>query len=349
MVANPLFSIETNQGFERVNVELNIHFTDVLDSYGLGTAVSIQKIDKFNQLSDLYVIETTEGRFVLRVFDSKHQHIVEIQCQIVSELNNVQTIHPLRCRRGSFVYSVDDTNCFAWMVYPYISGPLFISPETNLLDVAKSGLNFLVALRQWQDRNGDIVRGLPEIKRFPDRWMDLIKRIGNVEDNHLSEVTRKVIDRNLPLLDTIIASACGCQVGPVELAHCDLQHANIIIGPLGPTIIDLEDICLDRISVSAAHAIFKIVRHGVYLELFNADQAYEETVKPLIEWAENRGLFAGGPKKILALAAHRTVGDVHNILVAMETPETAWVSYDLEKKISNMLEIGVLFGMPVNY
>jgi len=347
MLVSSLFSIETNQGFEAVEEDLSTEFAVALDSFGVGSVHSFKKIDKMNRYSDLYVVKSAKGQFVLRVFGVSQADTVEQQCRIVSELRGVETLRPCRCYHGSYVY------CFAnhvraAMLYPFISGPVFLSPTVSVRDVGQSALSFLIALRQWQKQNDDVSLNVPKIVRSSEAWPDLDSRIENIDDQYLSNESRRLIEQNRPFLRSLIRRAYEYQGEDAALSHCDLQHANLIVGPLGPAIIDLEDICLDDVAASAAHAIFKIARHSVYLRVLNLAQVKSEVIEPLIKYANKNKLFFGGGEAILAMAAHRTVGDIHNILVSMENPETLWMSYDLEKKINNLFEIGMLFDMPIN-
>ncbi|MCE2510429.1 MAG: hypothetical protein J4G10_05565 [Alphaproteobacteria bacterium] len=340
MIADPFFRIETNEGFEAVPVAIDARLEKAIAAFGIGDAEKASRIKKHNRLSALYLIKGAQDRFVLRTFDAGHTKAVETQCRIVSELRDVETIHPMRCEDGAFVHRADEE---AWMAYPHIAGPLFTAPGVTVAEAITAALRFLIALQRWQKNYASAFSDLPTIAREPDAWGDLRERFEAIGTTHLSAPTRATVRGKQARFDALLAEAQGVHPKADAVVHCDLQHANLVIGPAGPAILDLEDICIDSLAVSAAHAIFKLARHAVYLGLFDAGRASSELVNPMVAWASKHGLLAGGMAAARALAAHRTAGDIHNILLAMENPGTAWVAYDLEKKVNNFFEIGTLF------
>lgn len=341
MIASPLFTIETNEGFEPVPVALDARLEKALAAFGIGDAQKAGWIEKHNRYSALYLIEGGKDRFVLRAFEASHVKAVETQCRIVSELRDVETIRPMGCKDGTFVHRADEE---AWMAYPYIAGPLFTGPGVTVTEVITAALQFLIALRHWQENHADAFADLPKIARTPDAWGDLRERLEAIGTTHLSAHACEKLRRDRARFDALLTEAQGVHPKADAVVHCDLQHANLVIGSAGPAIIDLEDICIDSPAVSAAHAIFKLARHAVYLGLLDAGQASSKLVSPTVAWASKQELLTGGVAAARAMAAHRTAGDIHNILLAMENPGTAWVSYDLEKKVNNLFEIGALFG-----
>lgn len=334
-----LFSTETNEGFTAQKVDLDDAALRAAEAFAIQPVFQARRVDKHNALSSLYFIDTGEARFVLRSADASAASALALQCRVVSDLD-VETLRPLKA--GADFVVVEGGS--AWIAYPYIDGPLFVTDGYGVMDAVRAALNFQAALNAWGGVHEDDVEILHRLDRDPDEWGILASRILKVQEG-LSDEARTFVQKFRGDMARITGWSRTAQVGKIGLAHCDLQHANVVVGPHGPAIIDLEDICQDSPSVSAAHAIFKMARHAVFEGMMTVDQARAEIVSPAVGYAQSLGLVEAGPVvKCGALAALRTLGDVHNILTLMGDPETAWVSYDLEKKVQNVFEVDVLFG-----
>jgi len=335
-----LFSLETNEGFGCEPVALDGVMEAVAAGFGITAITSAMRVEKRNALSTIDFLTTDQGRFVLRASAADTCEALALQCRIVNELG-VATVQPLTNADGAFVTRMEGQS---WVVYPYIDGPLFVSETFGVLDAVRAALDFQVALGDWQKRYGEHGVVLNTVSRDPDDWGGLANRLLR-GDEGLTTNGRTFVEKFRSDFVRLSGLARTAHPGEVGLAHSDLQHANVVVTKSGPAIIDLEDICLDSPAVCAAHAIFKMVRHAVYIGLMDVGQARSEVIVPAIAYAHTLGLI--GANELLAtgaLAALRTLGDIHNILTLMDDPATAWVSYDLEKKVQNVFEIDVLFS-----
>ncbi len=333
-----MFTIETNQKPTLWNCLIGPDLAAAVTAFGLTNPNAAKRVKKLNRTSEIFVItDASDNRWVLRASALDTASKLSLQARIFSELEDVNVVRPRPLRNGvGYVYKSER----AWICYAYAAGEEYAIDHAGAMDAIREALNVLAAIQRWTEGNPNSGQELPLLAVIPDRFAQILDDLLAYDgENAPSAAALDRIVGDRPALSAILSQAKVANITPVSPTHCDLHHGNVIAGPEGPTIIDLEDICRDSVSVAAAHGIFKLARHAVYLGLMDAEASHRTLVRPAVEYGAQLGLLPKQPAAVMTLAAHRTARDVANILRLARHPKTAWFTYDLAKKTENFLEI----------
>src|SRR5262249_29571248 len=191
--------------------------------------------------------------------------------------------------------------------YPYVPGQLYCDGRNSPFSAIQAALRCLAALSAWDRAHAGEAEALPAIERAPGCWGDLPARLLDLRWREtLGQDTAVLVDAASSAIRDLQRLSATAASGRHGLAHADLQPAHIVAGPGGVTVIDIEDVCRDDVGLSAAHAIFKLTRHAVFLGLMSVEQARAELCAPGLELARSLGIDIGKGDFARRLAARRT-------------------------------------------
>jgi hypothetical protein len=339
-----LYSVEADLRFARLPGDPR-HIGGVVSAFGLPPATDADEIVKDNQLSLVVVARCGSEDIVLRRCDRELAPQVELQCRVFATLDGARVVRPLTASAGRHVHS---DKAGAWIAYRYVPGQLYCDGQHQPFAAIDAALHCVAALTAWEKSRPGQAAALPAIERTASCWGDLRARLldGRWRETLGEETSALVADAG-PAIRDLQRTCSGASSDRHGLAHADLQPANIIAGPEGVTVIDIEDVCRDDVGLSAAHAIFKLARHAVFLGFMSVERARAELCARGIERARSLGIDVGNAETARRLAARRTIDDISNILHRAENPATRWMLYDLRKKVHNLFELAELFGEPL--
>lgn len=332
-----MFAIETNQpaGLKKSGITRDL--LKVAAAFGITDPVSTRRIEKLNRTSDIHIVADAEGgTWALRASAAETSSNLSLQTRIFHEIKGARVIRPRPLPTGGFVHVLGR----AWICYPFVTGKEFIGGGSTPMDAIREALNVNAAIQRWGQANPGAWAELPLLATQPDRFEAAIDDLLDYKGDGMPDMpVRQEVENGRTVLQDLIRRAANIDVGPIAPTHCDLHHGNIVAGPDGPTVIDLEDICCDSLAISSAHAVFKLTRHAVHLGLLTADASVDALLRPGIEHGAMLGLLPDDAGAAMTLAAQRTIRDIINILNFARHPGTAWMTYDLAKKAENLVEI----------
>jgi aminoglycoside phosphotransferase (APT) family kinase protein len=338
-----LYRIEADMRFERRPCDPR-QFDALVEQFNLPAATAASEIVKDNRLSAIVVARCGDKDVVFRRCHRELAAQVERQSRIFATLRGARVVRPLRANSGHHCYS---DRRGAWITYRYVAGQIYCDASHPPFAAIEAALRCVVALTVWEKDHPAEAALLPAIERSSERWGDLAARLLDLRwRDAIGEETATLVADAAPAIRDLQRACSGAASDPQGLAHADLQPANIIAGPDGVTVIDLEDVCRDDVLLSAAHAIFKLTRHAVLLGVLSVERARSDLCARGLALAESLGIRLGG-QDARRLAARRTLDDISNILCHAENPSTRWMLYDLRKKIHNLFELAELFGEPL--
>lgn len=329
-------------GFSSSSIRGNGEVDQVCDFFGLAKGGSIAKVEKANALSSLYFYTNSQGRYVLRVQDDEDRLRLENQCHLFAQGIYPYLLQPLTGASGTYTCACAGR---LWIAYPYIEGDIFLTEEANLLPGVFGSLDYLNSLKQQASDFQAIVPSLYQVDRNLEALDGLEnKLLSGRYDAFLPDELKAYCLDHKDILSRMVELAKQAEIGAKGITHGDLQHANLVMNGQKTYVIDVEDMCIDSYAVSSAHAIFKLVRHAVYLGLCSLEHLRKTYVGPIVNYAFEQGLQpAKSRQTVQQFAALRTLHDIRMIMGFLEHEETQWMSYDFEKKIQNIFEINEIF------
>lgn len=338
-----LFKYETNISFPIKETNVAHTLFENIHDYIDEKIVSIKSIQKNSIDSSLFLLNGEKGNYVARVFDQKEKQKVEAQCDLVNTSAGNLMLSPMRSKKTlEFVTTIDDRSI---IVYPYISGSLF-DGNPKKFDHLFRTINDLIT--EFSFASG--VDGLPKFN-YSEWNLDLINLlkdknsfIGYLRDDltaftyNFFNVYHMEIIREL---DWVISQTESLRSN--SIVHADLNHANILMTGDLFKIIDIEDVGFSNKEVALAHFVFKSFRHSIYqghinlsqfIELFRVE--YENTLTNLTNFQK---LF----ENFYFFGVARIYYDLHLILDYFLVRGDRRYMYDLNKKVSNLIEFKRMF------
>ncbi len=340
MIEDALYSIETNLEFPTSLVSATPELCEVLDAFGYVSLYEVRVVKKTNSNSSIYFCSCVGEELVVRSSDVSHGSMLEVQCQILDSLPDGAGLRPLMNRFGNYCFHSKDK---VWIVYPYIRGVLFDGNDKIGQVVLRQCLDVIENLRRIRIAE-DQRELLPRVNFDADGWYRSIEFFCAPNDEDVTSALGPdlyffLVTARGPLLD-LVDRLAKRKLPVSEITHYDLQHANVVVTPYGPQIIDLEDIYFAPPLVSACHAAFKLARHIVF-----ADRVKRRSVMRGVIPAFMRQLEPFGVKRLVDLfeiSAIRTINDLNGIRVNILENNQLAVLYDLRKKMLNLFEVADL-------
>lgn len=332
-----LYTLERPESFGFVAAEAP-HVRELARLYGADPMGAPQRISKCNQRTELYALETSLGRLMLRSAEEALADTLEAQCAIACAAASCGLVRPLEAG-GSHVVRLRDR---AWIAYRAVEGSTYDGRNASLDDVLLASWNLLAQLRTFE------VSTLPRCGHEPSLWGDTFDALTDREaclhalegsGTALSPATIGLLEAQRRTLLALAArvAALAPTLAPA-IVHNDLQHANVIACAGRISFVDIEDLCLEAPQIALMHGVFKMLRHLVYCGVISAAEARARL--PAIEQAlVSHPAWTGACGKPFDYAALRIVSDVAEILAAWTRAGDSQDLYDLEKRIHNLLEL----------
>jgi len=344
-----LFSLETNSEPELMALENCDALENIFKTYGLSKVSRVSELHKGNPLSHIYLVDTENESYVLRSIESEINVELEKQCDVVSNLSDGLSIRPLRNNGNSYVASIDGKQ---WICYPMIAGRQFNGNVSHLSLILRKAIQLGNELHEIHLKD-ETTKNLRKINYEPEKWSQILVWLNDTPINSEHEKLQDILP--LALKEMIINAAytihkCidqSCKL-PINytLVHYDLQHANVLISDSDSiTFIDLEDIYLSDNRLSIYHGIFKWVRHSIYCNKSNSHAAIAWLKNDCLEILREELDESQSLDDIYNYGIYRTLSDIYNLIEAVINSGKVEYLYDLEKKLSNMLEIFSIFSI----
>jgi len=341
-----LYRIETNVGFTWGPVAASPEIETAAASFGLapGGLVEVQKRNRGSRI--LRVAGPPET--VLRRVPVEGAAAMEAQCAIVAALpEGAGMLRPLARSapgEGAFVAAVGDG---AWMAYRSLPGDTYAGQDpARVVGRACALLDALEAFEAPRGAATDRARGaLPTAQHRPSRWEDFMRALvsgralAELPPGTLADETVRALARTGDELVRLAARLAALDLGPGRrLVHNDLQHANVLVSGSDVSFLDLEDVGFEHRLVSRGHAVFKLLRHAVFLGVATPNAVRREMAPAAIAHA------GCSRAELVDFGAYRIVSDVFEIAALALERGNPGALYDLEKKIHNLYELYELLG-----
>ena len=342
-----LFTIEPNTGFGREPADRVKGLAAAADAFGLGRISNPRRIVKPSQTSSIFEIESeTAGPVMMRRSDSREAEALAAQCAVAARIASGLFVRPMAARDGGYVFRAGDA---AWIAYPRMAGDAYDGgncPPGRLFDAVFA---FESAVAATMDSLEPAQRNaLPRVARRTSDWPSFFDRLSGGEDGldaalaELGPTTRELLGENGAFLQDAVQRAINCSArGEPVLVHNDLNHANVLVGADSVSFLDLEDIAFELPEVSLVHAVFKLLRHGVFAGHVRANAA-GEAVPALIERLAAEGYAVGDRSDMFDYGALRILSEIRMICRYVLEDRDRSLVYDLEKKIHNLFELWII-------
>jgi len=344
-----LFSVETNIEPESIAVSHDKNLSDVMDVYSLPQPDKVTSLSKRNPLSEIYRSDTDAGAYILRRATPDSGEQLELQCAILHKLSDGLSIRPLRNKKNKYVTFTDG---ICWVCYPMVPGLQYDGDHTKLSYMLKKAIQLCSELQNIYDADSG-VRNLKKLSYAPENWSAMWAWIFGepISDFHatLQASLPASLKQNISSARAIFTESLdqSCEL-PVNytLVHYDLQHANIISGKNGSiTFIDLEDIYLSDTRLALYHGVFKWIRHSIYMNSDYLPDAIRWLKHDCLRILSDEFGRSHSTDEIYRYVIFRTLSDIYNLMDSVIRNGKVEYLYDLEKKLSNMLEIYTLFSV----
>lgn len=339
-----LFRVETNRGFAWHPTAPSPALVAAARGFGHQPPGEVFVLSKPSPTSALYRFASGGRRLILRSVDCAYRDSTELQCRAVTAIAYPNVIKPLLSGRGSYTVEAGGR---AWMAYPEQPGEVFPGRGGRAEVVIAEAVRLENELARVAPQLGDC-RRLPVVHHRPERWPRFFRELTGTDRyaallrTHLSPDSRAVLQADR---DAITGWADDLVALPVaagrRLTHNDLQHANVLVSERGPIFLDLEDVCFESPEVALGHAIFKLLRHTVYI----GDQRLEKAcalVPPVLRGLRDTGFAIGDAADLFAYGAYRILSDIWEIVALSVEHGDDSALYDLEKRIHNLFELHFL-------
>lgn len=342
MIQQKLFSVETNQRFDQVNLSPEDFPLDLLKSYGLNNPTKFKSIDKKNQFSKIFIVESESNKVVFRSTSGIIANLLEKQCQVFDRLSDDMCLKPYKNSNNKFVTVASGQ---AWIAYPYVEGPLFDGSSNEVISAFHRCLDVVQELRVFHDKNLlNEKEVFPHVKFNPALWLDAINlMIGDLPEPLLDALGKDLqlfLIENKHAMWKLIDELSAISLSSVVLTHYDLQHANIVMSKPKPTIIDIEDVYYAPMQIAVSYCAFKLSRHVVFSNIDMRTWVKMELIPQISEQLGNYGIYS--KQELFEYSAIRTLNDIAYIFDLYMNKKNSFVLYDLRKKVLNLLEAAEL-------
>ena len=336
-----LFAIETNQATEWRPANDPTALA-VAKTYGLVFPQRLMQACKNNTGSTLYRLEHPGGTHVLRSAPVAEAVMLRDQCRVLMSIPCASMLSPLVSHGEAVVLAGER----AWLAYAWKEGVPF---DGRHPDVAVNAC--ALALSRLGSCDKGMFPGLRtcvhDVRAMESLVASLDDLCGPVDPNQddVAPIRNRLMRWRAVLEGAMLDAVKACRERDrIQIVHNDLQHANLLVGSDGAiTILDIEDIVMEDVRISASHALFKILRHAIYTGALSCE-AIRATVLP-----SGLAALAGAGLDIRSFRRFgllRIVSDLARIKAATEAGNMS-LRYDWWKKWSNLLEM-LVFTEEIN-
>lgn len=320
--------------------------------FGFLGSTRIQTLSKRNQSSVMKRLCGSNGNLILRGVSQSARSTVEQQCHIANKVAFDAFVKPLLHANGSFTVCVDG---IAWMAYREKEGDLFtgrICPVEKVIGVVMSFQN---ALRDFERQNpADSLASIPVTKHRPECWSDFFRSFCGHSAltktaflrRSLDGISADLLERDGDFVESCADDLATLPVSKRSLTHNDLQHANVLELDAGPFFLDIEDVCFEQREVALSHAIFKLLRHTVYVGTHTADHVREVILPLVLRRLESSEFAIADRQELFRYGAYRILSDIWEISDCLLSGNDDSQLYDLDKRIQNLFELHHLLKAP---
>ncbi len=342
MLSEILFSIETNNEISFQNVSIKNFDLELFKKFKLNYPSNIKKIIKSNFQSELYYLEYTNLKIVLRSSHIKWKNILNYQIIALTQIDE-NKLEFLSDYNGDFVI---EHNNQCWVGYKYIEGQQFSGSFDKLLEVFKVSLKFNSQLIKLGNASKeDLKNNYPCVEFNRDNWILGIHNLFN--NKNLQTYIKKNILFEIKKLEQTIIKLCNTvelpEVQSFSLVHYDIQHSNIVETPNDFIIIDFEDLCLAPENVAVGQAFFRLLRHCIKNDEYKSREKVDEIRNKMFDLAhKNYGIKQ---VNLMMGSVIRTLNDVSFITNSLVYRNDDRYIYDINKKLLNILEIPYVFNI----
>tara|TARA_B100000212_G_C27349331_1_gene522876 strand:- start:329 stop:1393 length:1065 start_codon:yes stop_codon:yes gene_type:complete len=343
-----LFTIETNIDFKWINFLLNKDIEDLANKYFLGKILSLRKINKKSHTSNIYLLETQKGEYILRSSELKLHNKNEFLCLLSNKLKNTKFISPLKNHKGFYATKLGN---LSWITYPKIEGDIFNGSNCSIYKLISYGIEFFKELEQIEVFNPEESKKIlgvnlidkKKLKSLPkvllnNKKIDKLRKL-----NFIKTSTANYLLENKSLIRKLFYKLDSIQFSKINLVHNDLQHANIIINNDFINFIDLEDILWSNKEVAFCHFLFKNLRHMIYSNILLLDKEFPESLEKIMSIIYNSDIGIYSTKQFFNYSMVKIFSDLTLITDSYYLNNDTKFMYDFEKKIHNLFELIYLF------
>ena len=343
-----LFKIETNTNFQLENFLITKDIETLAERYCLDEITTLKRINKKSKTSNIFLLETIKGSFILRSSEIELNSKNEFLCFLSSELRITNFINPLKNNKGCFATPIRN---YSWIIYPKIEGDIFNGSNSSINKIIKHGIKFFEELEQmevFKTEESKKILGVNlidknKIKSLPSILLDKTKMKKLIDLDYINQSTVNFLDENQDLLNKLFRGIDKIDLSDINLVHNDLNHANILINNDLINFIDLEDICWANKKVAFCHFIFKNLRHMIYSNNCLLDEEIVEILGKIMPLIYSSKIGITSSKQFFEYAILRIFSDLSLITDYYYLKNDPKFMYDCEKKIHNLFELIFLF------
>jgi len=340
-----LFSIETNTDFALCSTNISQDIISITSAFTSKVPVLVKKILKPSPTSVLYKVHLENGLIlVIRGTSISSANLVSAQCELIKLLPDSVFVKPIKTKENEWVFLL---NNFAWMAYNYIPGDIYDGNNCDLDILLDTLINFESSISLASEKLPiKYKKKIPTQKhrifdwvRFYEKLLDspqlVLKSIG-IELSTLSNTF--LTDNRSYVLELVKETLPLINSSSPKLVHNDINHANIIIKKNRPIFLDIEDIIFEIPEISVTHALFKLLRHKIYLKQAPVEEAGLEIDKYLPKLFDE-GYKIPNKQTFFLYGSARIFSDIFTICMKVIEDNNNDLVYDLEKKIHNLIEL----------
>lgn len=336
-INDTLFKIETNDGFHVKKISKNKSLNEVLRFFNLNKKYSIYLIKKQSKTSKIYFVKNKKSIFVLKSSLFKETKYLNLQCELLSNLKSKYLVQLLKGQNG---YVFKNKN-YSFVVYKKEKGNIFNGKINDLNKIFYSIIQLHKKLKNKKFFNFNLKVKKYKIKEIKDHGKLLLNK------RFISKLlSKKIIGKKTKILITknsfYIKNCINNIVQPkmkkksLQVVHEDLNHSNILVFNNNIRFIDNESFVKDTLKIAMSHAIFKVLRHVVFInknKIHYVNNYYKNLCTNLIK----KNIFSSH-KEIFDMCALRILSDISLIINSFYAGQKKYL-YDFEKKILNLIEL----------
>ena len=342
-INDPLFKIETNIGFHPKKISKNKSLDKVLRFFNLNKKYSIYLINKQSIISKIYFIKDKKSIFVLKSSISKETKFVNLQCELVSNLKSKYLVQLVKGQSG---YVLENKN-HNFVLYKKEEGKFFNGKINDLNKIFYSIIQLHKNLENKKNFNLNLKVKKYKIKEIKDHGKLLLnKRFISklLSKKIIGKKTKILITKNSFYIKNCINNIVQTKMKKksLQVVHEDLNHSNILVFNNNIKFLDNESFVKDNLKIAMSHAIFKVLRHVVFInknKIHYVNNYYKNLCTILIK----KNIF-NSRSEIFNICAFKILSDISLIINSYYAGEKKYL-YDLEKKILNLIELRYIFTL----
>ncbi len=338
-----LFTIETNVDHRWHPADSACLPERVRAAFDLPSVASVEAVAKPSTSSEIFRVPCGDGWTIMRSVDASLAGRTELQARILNDIPFGRISKPQATQSGAYTCI---TRGRVWLAYAFVDGATYDGQNLATDVLVGDAVALLQDLDRWFTTRspGEDTSALAQPRHAASSWAELPELLIAPETGIvLSEGTAQLLRSCRAELEESVSLAVAWfeRLTPATLVHNDLQHANCLARQRASFFLDVEDICLESVEVSLAHAVFKCLRHGVYLgtrSLADVASSLSRDVFPRLEQAYPA---LTSHEALQGYGMIRVVSDLWSICESLRRGSSHG-TYDLEKKIHNLFELNIL-------